>query len=115
MATSHTGADRIDADSSRVEIEEIAHIERQLRGSSVFNVSVHLGGSRETARIGFDTHLRNESFRGSILGSVVEELAGSGWRVEHIHDPMDYIPESGPKAGEEVTGSMITIRTEESR
>lgn len=115
MAQSHTGAVRTDAESSRVAIEELAHIERQLRGSSVFNVSVHLGGSRETARIGFDTHLHNESFRGSILASVIEELADSGWSVEHIHDPMDYIPDSGPKSGEEVTGSMVTIRTEESR
>ena len=106
MALSHSGTE-----SSRVEsIRAIAEIERKLRGSSVYNVSVRFGGRGETARIGFDTFPRAEHFRGSISASVVGEIAASAWSVEHIHDPLEYVPESGEQIGEDMVGSMITIR-----
>jgi hypothetical protein len=113
MAKGHDpGAVRNGAESKRTEIRFIAEVERQLRASSVYNPSIRFGGSRETARIGFDTYPPAEHFRGSITASVIREICASSWRLEHVHDPLEYVPESGEVSGEDVIGSMMTIRLE---
>jgi hypothetical protein len=84
-------------------IHAIAEVERGLRGSSVEQVEVRLGG--DGARLSFVTGRYADHFRGSITASAIETLRGSAWHVSTVHDPLD-VDGGG-------TQSMLTLLLDE--
>jgi hypothetical protein len=84
-------------------IAAIAEVERGLRGSTVEDVEVRIGG--DGARLSFVTGRYAEHFRGSILASSIEALRGSAWHISTVHDPLD-VDEQG-------TQSMLTLLLDE--
>ena len=84
------------------ELQELAEIERQLRGSSTYADHVEVG--RTAARISWETGRHNEHFRSRITASVTRTIVeAEHWTLEVVHDPLE-------KPEQATTQSMITVR-----
>lgn len=83
-----TAAQGVTCPDCRDAVEELAPIERDLRGSSCEDVAVRIDG--HGARVGFGTWELNEHHRGSLTGSVCAAVGETThWQVAVVHDPLE--------------------------
>ena len=104
------GATHTSEQPSRVEqIQQLAEIERKLRGSTApKNVSLRI--TSDSARIGFDTETFNESTRARYTAHICQEIASSEWEMIAVHDANRHYDE---QADRDLCGSMVTVRLQE--
>lgn len=88
MATQRHTDDRQRTDATTDDLHALGHVERLLRADTrALDVDVRVGGNGH-ARLTWDTLRVNSHARGSLLASVVNELAATdAWGVSTIHDP----------------------------